>query len=485
MEKIRVRFAPSPTGFPHVGNIRTALYDYLFAKKNNGKFILRIEDTDRKRFVEGAIESIEKALSWLDIEPNEGYGVGGDFGPYLQSERLDIYEKVAKELVNNNQAYICECTAERIENIRAKQKEAKGQIGYDRYCREKKIPFSGLDDLINNNRVLRFKTPLNGQIKYKDIIRGDINFDISLSDDFILLKADGYPTYNFANVVDDYYMKISHVMRGDEFISTTPKHILIYNALSWEKPVFVHLPVILGPNKTKLSKRHGAVYIGDYKEQGILPEALVNFLALLGWSPKMNQEIMSKDEMINLFSLEGITKSPAVFNIEKLNWINSEYISNMSGKKLLKKSEKIYANSDLDLTNVDKDYIIEVLELLRSRISNLCEIPEKTNYFFQIPKKYEEKGWMKRIKNVDKIDIYLKEIKERFKNISEFTKENIESELKETANNLGIKPSILIHALRISTSGFSTGPGIYDLLIQLGKERIVERVDKVLQLLRE
>jgi len=483
MNEIRVRFAPSPTGFPHVGNIRTALYDYLFAKKNNGKFILRIEDTDKKRFTEGAIESIEKAMSWLDIEANEGYNIGGDFGPYIQSERLDIYEKVAKELVDSDKAYICDCNSERIQNLREQQKKDKVKIGYDRFCRDKKITFTSLSDLIDKGRVIRFKTPLKGQLKYNDFIRGEIIFDISLSDDFILIKADGYPTYNFANVVDDYYMKISHVMRGDEFISTTPKHIMIYEALNWEKPTFVHLPVILGPNKSKLSKRHGSVYIGDYKEQGILPEALVNFLALLGWSPKMDKEIMTKNEIIDLFSLEGINKSPAVFNIEKLMWINSEYISNMSGEMLFKKAKTFYDSSDLDISREDDSYVIKVLDLLKSRISNFCEIPEKTNYFFQVPNKYEEKGWDKRIKNVDKIDIYLKAIKERFENISDFTKEEVEKELKECANDFQIKPSILIHALRISTSGFSVGPGVYDLLILLGKERIIKRVDKVLQLL--
>lgn len=330
MNSVRVRFAPSPTGYPHVGNIRTALFNWLFARHHGGSFIVRIEDTDVTRKIEGAVEAILNGLRWLGLDWDEGPEVGGEYGPYFQSQRLELYREAAERLVSQDNAYYCYCSPQRLEEMRAEQIRRKQPPGYDRRCRYLGAEERRQREAEGITPVVRFKTPLEGQTKFNDLIWGEVVFDNSTIDDFVLLKSDGYPTYHLANVVDDHLMEISHVLRAEEWLASTPRHLLLYQALGFAPPQFAHLPMILGADRTKLSKRHGAVSITDYYEQGYLPEAMVNFLALLGWSLDDKTEILSRQELINNFSLERVSRTAAIFNQDKLNWMNGVYIRSLS-----------------------------------------------------------------------------------------------------------------------------------------------------------
>ncbi|MBP9120921.1 MAG: glutamate--tRNA ligase, partial [Ignavibacterium sp.] len=326
-ETPRVRFAPSPTGYLHVGGLRTALYNYLFAKRNNGTFVLRIEDTDRNRFVEGAVENLIKALKWAGLDFDEGPETGGDFGPYMQSQRLDIYKKYADELIEKGKAYYCFCTPERLKALKEEQEKQKlPQAKYDKLCLHltKKEVENKLASGIP--KVVRLNVEENHTIKFDDIIREHVEFESNNVDDQVLIKSDGYPTYHLANVVDDHLMKITHVIRGEEWLSSTPKHVLLYDAFDWERPIFAHLPLLLNPDRSKLSKRQGDVAVEDYRDKGFLKDALVNFVALLGWNAGDDREFYYIDELIKSFSLERVNKAGAVFDLQKLNWLNAEHL---------------------------------------------------------------------------------------------------------------------------------------------------------------
>ena len=328
--QVRVRFAPSPTGFPHIGNIRTALFNWLFARHNSGTFILRIEDTDVARKVEGAEEMIIDSLNWLGMDYDEG--------PVYQSRRLNKYREAADRLIAEDKAYRCYCSPERLDAMRREQMKNKQPPGYDRTCRN--LTDSQRAELESRGiiPVVRFKSPLEGTTEFSDLIKGDIEFDNSTLDDFVLLKSDGYPTYHLANIIDDHEMNITHVLRADEWISSTPRHVLLYAAMGWQPPEFGHLPMILGTDRSKLSKRHGATAINEYREQGFLPETMINFLALLGWSLDDKTEIMSCDEIIKNFSLERVSKTAAIFNKEKLEWMNGVYIRGLSIEQLARRA---------------------------------------------------------------------------------------------------------------------------------------------------
>ena len=323
---IRTRFAPSPTGFPHVGNIRTALFAWLFARHNGGRFIVRIEDTDAARRVEGAVEAIQDSLKWLGLEWDEGPGVGGDFGPYFQSQRLGLYRQAAERLVAKGDAYYCYCSPQRLAGMRAEQVKRKQPPGYDRLCRCLSGEERAKREAEGITPVIRFRVPLDGFTQFQDLIWGEVKFEHSVLDDMVLLKSDGYPTYHLANVVDDHLMEISHVLRAEEWISSTPRHILLYQALGCEPPQFAHLPMLLGRDRAKLSKRHGTVSVAEYREQGYLPEAMLNFLALLGWSLDDRTESLSRKELIDNFSLERVSRTAAIFNPDKMEWMNGVYI---------------------------------------------------------------------------------------------------------------------------------------------------------------
>ncbi len=335
MSTVRVRFAPSPTGYLHVGGLRTALYNYLFARKNNGTFVLRIEDTDRSRYVDGAVENLLRTLQWSGLEFDEGPGKGGAYGAYVQSERLDVYRKYAEELLAGGNAYYAFDTAEELDTMRKEREKLRLPPKYDR--RALKLSPADVKEKIASGTpfVVRMKTPDNESIGFDDVVRGRVEFDSNLIDDQVLLKSDGYPTYHLANVVDDHLMGITHVIRGEEWLSSTPKHVLLYRFLGWEPPVFAHLPLLLNPDKSKLSKRQGDVAVEEYRQKGYLPEALDNFVAFLGWNPGDEREIFSLEDLVKEFSLERVGKSGAVFNVEKLNWLNSQHLRRMSDNAIL------------------------------------------------------------------------------------------------------------------------------------------------------
>lgn len=394
-QKIVTRFAPSPTGYLHVGGLRTALYAYLLAKKNNGTFILRIEDTDRERFVADGTQNILDSLYWAGVTPNEGVCLvngaienSGPAGSYIQSERLPIYKKYADVLLQSEHAYYCFCTPERLEEVRATRMEQKLPPGYDGHCLTLSKEEIAKKLEAGEKHVVRLRMPDSGETKWDDAIRGDVSFKNSEVDDQVLLKSDGYPTYHLAVVVDDHEMQITHVIRGEEWISSTPKHLQLYHCFGWTPPVFAHLPLLLNTDKSKLSKRQGDVAVLDYKTKGYLPEALINFVAFLGWNPGTEQELFSLEELTNAFTLEKVGKAGAVFNIEKLDWFNREYLKQLSPEALVDYIEQ-FLPEELR-TKKDREFMLRLAPLLLERISkgaDLADMYEKgeLSYFFVEP----------------------------------------------------------------------------------------------------
>ncbi|MCD6418664.1 glutamate--tRNA ligase [bacterium] len=472
---VRVRFAPSPTGLPHIGNIRTALFNYLFAKHNNGKFILRIEDTDRERYREDALDAIIKGLKWLGINWDEGPDIGGEYGPYFQSRRIEIYHKYAKKLVDEGKAYYCDCSPERLKRVREEMRAKKLNFMYDRHCRKRNIK----SDPTDPSTVIRFKMPLSGETCFDDVLRGKICFDNSTQDDIILIKSDGFPTYNFAVVIDDHLMGITHIFRGEEFISSAGKHKHIYDALGWEPPKMVHLAMILGKDRSKLSKRHGATSIMEFAEQGFLPEAMMNFLALLGWSPKDDREILSKDELVERFSLDGLSTKPAVFDIEKLEWMNGEYIRMMEVEKLTENLIPYYRKWGwINGEKYDVEYLNRVSAAMQERLKKLTDIKELGFYFFQEPSGYDEKGVRKQFKR-DRIP-WMKFVLEKFENLDNWREEKLEKVIAEGMEKFGVGAGKLIHPIRLAVSGLTRGPGLFELLEILGREKTIARIKRAI-----
>ncbi len=389
---IRTRFAPSPTGFVHIGSLRTALFSYLFARHNNGEHFLRIEDTDQNRCVEGAKENLIQVLSYVGIEFDEGPGIGtGKYGPYVQSERkhMGIYQKYADQLLAENKAYHCFCSEQRLEQMRKEQIALKKPPMYDRLCRnlsqaEKQ---EKLEEFKNagKNPVVRFAIPLEGRTEIDDIIYGKITYDHKVLDDQVILKSDGFPTYHLAVVVDDHLMEITHVIRGEEWIPSTPKHLLIYKALGWQPTQFAHLPLILNPDKSKLSKRQGDVAVEDFLKHGYLKEALINFVAFLGWNPKNDQELFGMEELIKQFDVAKINKAGAVFDDNKLDWFNSQYIKKLPAAELADKLKPFWQTAGVDVSKTSPDYLTAIAALEQERLKKLSEIGERTTYFFKLP----------------------------------------------------------------------------------------------------
>ncbi|HCA41741.1 MAG TPA: glutamate--tRNA ligase, partial [Bacteroidetes bacterium] len=394
--EVRVRFAPSPTGYVHVGSLRTALFNYLFARHFNGKFIIRIEDTDRTRLVEGAVENLVEVLKNLGIDYDEGPIIGGDYGPYYQSERLDIYKKYCDELIQKGFAYYAFETPEELEEMKRLQQLEGKQTAYDRRARN--LTQKEIDENLNSGKpyVVRLKVPLNEEIKFTDAVKGIIKFDSNQVDDQVLLKSDGFPTYHLANVVDDHLMKITHIIRGEEWITSVPKHIILYNAFGWEIPSMAHVPLLLNTDKSKLSKRQGDVAVEDFIKKGYLKEALINFVALLGWHPSekdgVSKEIFSINELIENFTIDRVQSSGAVFNLDKLNWMNNEYIKNYNLDELLNLSLPYFNNTGLDLN--DKEKLKLILSAIRVYLDRLDQIPEKVKIFtkekIEIPEEFKE-----------------------------------------------------------------------------------------------
>jgi glutamyl-tRNA synthetase len=477
MNEIRVRFAPSPTGYLHVGGLRTALYNFLFARNKGGKFILRIEDTDRNRYVEGAVENLIEALNWAGLDYDEGPGKEGAYGPYMQSERLDIYNRLIDDLIEKKKAYYCFCTPERLGELRKQQEKEKQQTMYDKRC------LSLSPEEIKKNfetgipKVVRMNVEHDIIVTVADLIRGTVEFNSSTIDDQILIKSDGYPTYHLANVVDDHLMEISHVIRGEEWLPSTPKHVLLYEAFGWEKPAFAHLPLLLNPDRSKLSKRQGDVAVEDYRAKGYLKEALVNFVLLLGWNPGDDREFFYVDDMSDLFSLDRVNKSGAVFNIEKLDWLNAEHLRNKSGKELVEllRVELVKENYN----NLPEEYLLRVIEVMKERVSFIREIPEKGFYFFREPVEYEEDAVKKRWNKESREN--LEKLSAAFAALSNPSKEDYENALKRTAEESGTGAGKFIHPLRLAVSGVSGGPGVYDITGIIGKEETLKRIEAALK----
>ncbi len=482
-EKPRVRFAPSPTGYLHVGGLRTALYNYLFAKNKNGKFILRIEDTDRNRFVEGAVQNLISALKWCGMDYDEGPDTGGEYGPYMQSQRLELYQKHAENLLNKGRAYYCFCTPERLDNLRKEQQRQKlPQAKYDKHCLH-----LSTDEIENNlagniSHVVRLNVEPDQKIIFDDVVRGKVEFESNNVDDQVLIKSDGFPTYHLANVIDDHLMNISHVIRGEEWLSSTPKHILLYDFFEWEKPIFAHLPLLLNPDKSKLSKRQGDVAVEDYKAKGFLKEALINFVALLGWNAGDDKEFYYLNELIEAFSLERVNKSGAVFDLEKLNWLNAEHLRKKSDEEILPMLKIELSSSEYKDNNYTDSYLLQVIQVMKERVSFVQDYITKSPYFFKPPEEYDlntiAKNW--KAESPD----YLRKLKENFSKFEKPSKEDYENSLAKIAEELKIGKGKLIHPLRLAVSGISTGPGMFDLLYIIGKDEVLHRIDRAIETIK-
>lgn len=484
---VRVRFAPSPTGYLHVGGARTALFNYLFAKHAGGTFILRIEDTDRNRYVEGALQEIYKSLKWLGLSWDEGPEIGGNYGPYVQSERLGLYKKKAMELLDKGLAYRCFCTPQRLEEVRLAREKAKMLTGYDRHCRDlsKEEIKKNLDQ--GKSFVVRLKIPPDRIIAFNDIIRGSIEYKSEVLDDLVLLKSDGFPTYHLANVVDDHEMKISHVLRGDEWIASTPRHIILYEAFGWTPPAFAHMPVILDPSGGKLSKRKGAASVMDYKNSGILPDALFNFLALLGWAPGAGdeREKMTREEIIQAFSLEKISPKGAVLDEKKLDWMNGQYMAEASPEALLGEVLKLW--KDRGIVPADKSaddpYLITVIRMLKDRSKRLTELVDNSVYFFKDPESYEEKAAKKHF--TPQSAAVLQSLIEKLSQAESFSKEALDAFFHKYATETGTQIGELVHPTRLAISGVSFGPGLFELMEVLGKETVMRRISTAIKSIKK
>jgi len=477
-KRVRVRFAPSPTGYLHVGGARSALFNFLFARRMGGDFLLRIEDTDRTRFVEDALTEIYESLKWLGLNWDEGPVVGGGRGPYVQSERLDIYGRMADQLIKSGHAYPCFCTSERLAEVRAAQEKSGGATGYDKRCRN--LSAEEVDKNLKDGipHVVRLKIPEGRTVAFEDLIRGRIEYKSETLDDLVLIKADKFPTYHMANVVDDHEMEITHVLRGDEWIASTPRHVLLYEALGWEPPAFAHLPVILSPDGGKLSKRKGAASVMDYKRGGILPEALFNFLALLGWAPGDDREKMCLEEMIAAFSLEHVSPKAAVLDEKKLEWMNGQYLAERKAETLIDDVVSIWKDKGWIDGSINNEYAIKVIDMLKVRSRRVTDLADSASYFFIDPADYEEKAAKKHFgpEATERLGLITKIIN----GIDNFISTNIDAAYHAAAESQNIQLSALIHPTRLAVSGVSAGPGLFEMMEVIGKDVVLRRVDKAI-----
>lgn len=484
--QIRVRFAPSPTGFPHVGNIRTALFNWLYARHMKGSFIVRIEDTDVARKVDGAVGEILNSLRWLGMDWDEGPDVGGKYGPYYQSQRLELYQNAARQMVEQGDAYYCYCSPEKLAEMRSGQIQRKQPPGYNRHCRELTAKQRVKKDAEGIPPVIRFKTPLKGQTAFNDLIWGDLKFDNSTLDDFVMLKSDGYPTYHLGNIIDDHLMEISHIMRAEEWLSSTPRHILMYRAMGFDPPQYAHLPMILGPDHNKLSKRHGAVSIKEFYEQGYLPEAMVNFLALLGWSLDDKTEIISRQKLIDSFSLERINRSAAIFNRDKLNWMNGIYIRNLTADEFFKVAQPYLMLDPLagEAVITNENYIRDILPLVQERVRALAEVASLINYFFIEEPDYNSDILINKGMSLESTNQALEASLLKLDQLTVFNVETLETLLRPLATELSLKTGQLFGTLRIATTGRTAAPPLFQTMAVLGKERCLKRINSALNKLK-
>lgn len=479
----RVRFAPSPTGPIHLGNVRTALFNYLFVKSlkdDTAKFILRIEDTDLERSTKEYEDYIFQELKWLGIDWNEGMELGGDFGPYRQTERLPLYEDVVKKLLQNGDAYYCYCSPEELEEMRKIDPEKGEANGYDGRCRHLTEEQKKAYEAEGRKPVIRFKVPEHVTVAFDDMIKGRIEVETSTITDFVIVRSDGMPTYNFACVVDDSMMEISHVIRGEDHISNTPKQILIYRALGLKEPTYGHASMILGPDRTKLSKRHGDNYVGQYRQKGYLPEALFNFMALMGWSPEGEEEILSKEEIINQFSIYKVAKNPAVFDIDKLNWMNGVYIRNSEPEKLAPQVKDFLKDAGLIDDSCADEKVLLIVKAFQEKVKYLAEMAEMARPYFGDTVQMENEETLSMVK-MDHVPQMLQVLKERVLETPDLTPDMVGGLIKEVGKTVGQKGKNLFMCLRCALTGEMHGPEMNYILPILGKDGIVNRIDYILK----
>jgi len=477
MNNIRLRFAPSPTGFLHIGNLRTALFGYLIAQNLGGKFILRIEDTDQKREVNDAVDKLLNVLSWVGIDFDEGPHRGGPFAPYTQTERLDIYQKYIQELLDKDLAYHCFCSAERLEEMREKQTANKLAPRYDRACRD--LTREEVEKRIAQGEkyVIRQKMPLTGEIKVYDELRGEISFQASDLEDHVLIKSDGVPTYQFANIVDDHLMEITHVTRGDEWLPSYPKNILLYQAFGWTPPKFIHFPLILNQTGGKLSKRQGDVFVEDYQAKGYLPEALINFCVLLGWHSKDDKEIYSLKELLTAFDIKGLGSSPAIFDSEKLDFFNGYYIRQKTLTELADLCRPYL--SDI---SVDQTYLEKVVGLAQDRMKKLSDINELTDFIFAEKLDYDSSLLIWKALTAEEVKSNLSELKgimEKVEDIN-WNKTYLEAQIIEYIKTNDKKVGDYLWPLRVALTGLKNSPGPFEVADTLGKEQSLNRIELAL-----
>lgn len=476
-KEVRVRFAPSPTGYLHLGSFRTALFNYLFARHNNGKFILRIEDTDQSRKVDGAVENLMNVLNEMGLNYDEGPGVGGDFGPYFQSQRLDVYKKYCDELLAGGHAYYAFESAEELEEMRRVQQMQGRQTMYDRRARN--LSENEVKEKLDSGipYVIRLKVPIDSEIRFTDLIRGNVKIDTNLVDDQVLLKSDGFPTYHLANVIDDHLMNITHIIRGEEWLTSVPKHIILYNAFGWDIPQMAHVPLILNPDKTKLSKRQGDVATEDYLKKGYLKEALLNFMALLGWNPGEGEEkeIFSRDELVKLFSIERVNSAGAVFNIDKLNWMNGEYIKTYDQEKLTEMMIP-YLNADgIDTSDLAKTK--RVVFAIKNYVNRLGEASEHANVYYNSVNLDDAK---KEIVNNETSKQVFSLLISKIEALLEISTDNFKPLLSEVQKETGVKGKNLFMPVRLVLTGEEHGPELGLIAYVLGKEEVLKRIKVII-----
>ena len=478
---VRTRFAPSPTGYLHIGGLRTALYAWLYARKNGGQFILRIEDTDRNRLVDEASEIIYRTLRDTGLNYDEGPDVGGQFGPYIQSERQEIYQKYAEELVERGAAYYCFCKKERLEQMRS-EAERKGQVAkYDKHCLHLSKEEVQARIAAGEEYVIRQNIPAQGETVYEDMVYGTITVPMADLEDNILLKSDGWPTYNLANVIDDHLMGITHVIRGIEYLSSTPKYNLLYDALGWERPKYIHLPPVMKDKNRKLSKRHGDASYEDFIAKGYLKEAILNYIALLGWSPAGEREIYSLDELAEVFDLSGISKSSAIFDVDKLTWMNGEYIRALSREEFLQRA-KPYLDAALK-KEFDR---AKIARLIQPRLETLVQIEEKVSFLNEMPDYSLELYTHKKMKTTPENSLpILLEARQALEQVEEFTNDALYAALCALAEKLEVKNGRVLWPVRVAISGTAVTPGgATELAEILGRQETLSRMDASIEKLK-
>lgn len=486
MSEIRVRFAPSPTGYLHIGGLRTALYNYLHARQQNGKFILRIEDTDRTRYVEGAIENLIHELEWAGLSIDEGVVLEdgkpvdrGDAKPYIQSERVEtgIYNQYIDELLEKGYAYYCFCSKERLDQVKNQQRADGMMPKYDGLCRGVSLEEAKKRVAAGEEYVIRMKLPANTDIKFNDLIKGNISINTDDMDDQVLIKSDGFPTYHFAVVVDDHLMKITHVIRGDEWLTSTPKHIFLYEAFGWDVPQYVHMPTVLNKSGKKLSKRHDDVSVADFRNMGYLPEGLINYLALIGWSPESNEEILPMDELIRQFSFDHVSKSGAIFDREKLDWVNGHYIRALSVEELAEKIKPYLVEKGFVEEDIDPERLNLITQTFQESISKLSDVIEQSAFLFEDITIMEEDA--KEMARGEQVPELVKAFKEELSEIDTVDQEFAKTVMKKIQKKTGIKGKNLYMPVRAILSGTVHGPELVNIIEILGKEEIIKRLDHI------